>query len=204
MQEGEFERVGDEQSTKVDVRIVAATNRNLMDEIKAGRFREDLYYRISVFPVDVPPLRDRLDDIAPLAVHFLTVTCQELGREPLAITRQQVSILKQHDWPGNIRELKNVIERAVISSPGSRLKLDGFLPTLQVPNPASAALIPAVPELGEFVTDAEFRELEKANIVAALGHAKGKTWGVDGAAELLGLKPSTLAYRMKVLGIEKK
>jgi len=174
LQEGEFERIGDERTMKVDVRIVAATNRNLMDEIKAGRFREDLYYRISVFPVEVPPLRDRLDDIAPLAVHFLTAICNELGREPLTITRQQIAILKQHHWPGNIRELKNIIERAVISSPGTRLKLDTSFTAARSAISGSAAPAATAPGQGEFVTDAEFRELEKANIVAALNHAGGK------------------------------
>ena len=202
LQEGEFERIGDEQTMKVDVRIVAATNRDLMEEIKAGLFREDLYYRISVFPVEVPPLRERLDDIAPLAIHFLNAICAELGREPQTITKQQISILRQHDWPGNIRELKNVIERAVISSPGARLKLNTSFSATPSAVEASATAT-TMPEQGEFLTDAEFRELEKTNIIAALNSADGKTWGKDGAAELLGLKPSTLAYRMKVLGIGK-
>ncbi|MBT4521423.1 MAG: sigma 54-interacting transcriptional regulator [Halieaceae bacterium] len=202
LQEGEFERVGDDKTTKVDVRIVAATNRNLTDEIRAGRFREDLYYRISVFPVEVPPLRERLDDIAPLATHFLNSICAELGRTPLTMTKLQVALLKQHTWPGNIRELKNVLERAVISSPGSRLQLDDTF-SVQTSNPGGSVKLDSSLEAGEYLTDAEFRELEKANILAALNHSGGKTWGKEGAAELLGLKPSTLAYRMKVLGIGK-
>lgn len=201
LQEGEFERVGDDKTMKVDVRVVAATNRNLMDEIKAGRFREDLYYRLSVFPLEVPPLRDRLDDVAPLVAHFLHAICRELGREPLRMTQSQLSLLKRQEWPGNIRELKNVIERAVISSTGHRLRLDIAMPD------ASNRELPATgtpqTESAEFVTVDEFKELEKANIIAALRHSGWKIWGADGAAELLGMKPSTLTYQMKTFGIEK-
>ena len=201
LQEGEFERVGDDQTIKVDVRVVAATNRNLMDEIKAGRFREDLYYRVSVFPVEVPPLRERLDDIAPLASHFLETICSELGRDPLRMTQSHLSTLKQHKWPGNIRELKNAIERAVISSTGNRLRMDLALPNTQVEKISPNG--PSHEGPGEFVTIAEFKELEKANLTAALKHADWKTWGPSGAAELLGMKPSTLTYQMKVFGIVK-
>ena len=201
LEEGEFERVGDEKTMKVNVRVVAATNRNLMDEIKAGRFREDLYYRLSVFPLEVPPLRDRLDDVAPLAAHFLKTICRELGQEPLRMTQSQLSLLKRQGWPGNIRELKNVIERAVISATGGRLRLDLALPNATAEKQLSTKA--SAEEAPEFVTVAEFRELEKANVVAALQHAGWKVWGPDGAAELLGVKPSTLAYQMKALGIEK-
>lgn len=201
LQEGEFERVGDDKTIKVDVRIVAATNRNLMDEIKAERFREDLYYRVSVFPVEIPPLRERLDDIALLASHFLETICIELGRDPLRITQSQLSLLKQQEWSGNIRELKNVIERAVISTTGNRLRLDLALPSAPAAKRLPAELTPAGPS--EFVTIAEFKELEKANLVAALTNAKWKIWGPDGAAELLGMKPSTLTYQMKMFGIVK-
>ena len=199
LQEGEFERVGDDETVKVNVRVVAATNRNLMDEIKAERFREDLFYRVSVFPVEVPPLRERLDDIAPLAFHFLERICHELGREPLRLTQSQVSTLQQQEWPGNIRELKNVIERAVISTTGSRLRLDLALPDAPAVIRSPKELSPA--DTTEFLTVEEFKELEKANLTAALHHAGWKTWGPGGAAELLGMKPSTLAYQMKVLGI---
>ncbi len=202
LQEGEFERIGDEKTIKVDVRIVAATNRDLMEETQAGRFREDLYYRLSVFPVEVPPLRERLDDVAPLAFHFLQLICRELGREPLRMTQQQVSVLKQQDWPGNIRELKNVIERAVISSTGNRLRLD-----FVVPNASADLHLPkdrTETESSGFVTNAEFKELEKANIAAALRYTNWKIWGPQGAAELLGIKPSTLTYRIRVFGIVKQ
>ncbi|MCZ6499444.1 MAG: sigma 54-interacting transcriptional regulator [Gammaproteobacteria bacterium] len=201
LQEGEFERVGDDKTVSVDVRVVAATNRDLMDEIKAGRFREDLFYRLSVFPVEVPPLRDRLNDVAPLAFRFLEQICRELGREPLRMTQKQLSALKQHDWPGNIRELKNVIERAVISSTGGRLRLDLAMPNVSAETSMSTEQSAA--ELPEFMTIAEFKDLEKANIAAALRHADWKIWGPDGAAELLGMKPSTLTYQMKAFDIVK-
>ena len=201
LQEGEFERVGDDKTIKVDVRVVSATNRNLVEEIEAGRFREDLYYRVSVFPVEVPPLRARLEDIAPLATHFLESICSELGHETLKLNQNQLSILKQHEWPGNIRELKNVIERAVISTTGNRLRLDLALPNTPVAKQSSSASTAIAPSNYRTVT--EIKELEKANLVAALTHANWKTWGPNGAAELLGMKPSTLAYQMKNFGITK-
>ena len=200
LQEHEFERVGDDRTTKVNVRVVAATNRDLAEEVKAGRFREDLYYRLSVFPIEVPPLRDRIEDISLLAQHFLTLISRELGREQLRLTKQQLSLLSRHHWPGNIRELKNVIERAAISSTGTRLRID-----LALPDAGSAPPSAKQPALeSDFVTDAEFRLMEKSNITAALRHANWKIWGEAGAAELLGLNPSTLKYRMKQLGIEKQ
>jgi len=201
LQEQEFERVGDDRTTKVDVRVVAATNRNLDEEVKAGRFREDLYYRLSVFPIDVPPLRERVADIAPLAMHFLEIIASELGRERLSLTRAQVSLLEKHRWPGNVRELRNVLERAAISSTGTRLRIDLALPEAHPYPEATTTTSPSDPP--DFVTDTEFRLLEKANIVAALQCAGWRIWGADGAAELLGLNPSTLKYRMKQLDIRK-
>lgn len=199
LQEGEFERVGDDKTISVNVRIVAATNRALLEEVNAGRFREDLYYRISVFPVEVPPLRQRLDDIAPLASYFIKTICNELGREALQINQSQLSILKQQAWPGNIRELKNVIDRAVISSTGKRIRLDLALPNTQIPKTSSN---PISDKTSDFVTSAEFKLLEKANISAAIQHAEGQIWGEQGAAAMLGIKPSTLAHQIKKLGIK--
>ena len=184
------------------MRVVAATNRNLSEEMKAGRFREDLYYRLSVFPVEVPPLRDRLDDIGPLALHFIEEICRELGREAMLMTQSQVSLLKRQPWPGNIRELKNVIERAVISTNGSRLRLDLALPGATATDTQSTDS--TLPEPSEFVTVDEFRLLEKANIAAALANANWKVWGPGGAAELLEMSPSTLSYQMNALGIVKQ
>jgi PAS domain S-box-containing protein len=200
LQEHEFERVGDDRTVKVDVRVVAATNRDLEADVRAGLFRQDLYYRLSVFPIDVPPLRDRLEDIAPLAQHFLECSCIELGRDPLTLSKQQVEQLQLHSWPGNIRELKNVIERAVILSTGGRARLDLAMPGEIT---ASAQVIDVETAKADFISDAAIREMEKANMIAALRHANWQIWGDGGAAELLGLKPSTLTYRMKVFGIRK-
>ena len=170
-------------------------------EVKsAGLFREDLYYRLSVFPIDVPPLRDRLEDIAPLAQHFLESSCIELGRDPLRLSKQQVEQLQRHTWPGNIRELKNVIERAVILSTGGRARLDLAMPG-EISSSAGDNEV-ATAE-ADFVSDAAIRDMEKTNMIAALRHADWQVWGDGGAAELLGLKPSTLTYRMKVFGIRK-
>lgn len=199
LQEHEFERVGDDKTIKVDVRIVAATNRDLKAEVEAGRFRKDLYYRLSIFPIEVPPLRERIQDIGPLAIQFLSNICKELGRDPLTLTRQQLDSLNRYHWPGNIRELKNVIERAVILTKGNRLRLDL---AMSHNHQNEKPLIAAPLENNEFVTDAIFREQEKLNMVAVLRHTNWRISGTDGAAELLGIKPSTFAYRMKVYGIK--
>ena len=201
LQENEFERVGDDHTVKVDVRVIAATNRDLLAEIKAGRFREDLFYRLSVFPIQVPPLRERINDIAPLAASFLDRACRELGKEAHSLTKGNIEQLKSHSWPGNIRELKNTIERAVISSNSKKLNLD-----LAIVTPANVRQdISSETMAGstDFLTNIEFKALEKENIYAALRAANWKTWGSGGAAELLGIKPSTLAYQMKQFGIEK-
>jgi PAS domain S-box-containing protein len=202
LQEREFERVGDDRTVKVDVRVVAATNRDLEAEVKAGRFREDLYYRLGVFPIVVPPLRDRREDIAPLAEHFLARTCADLGRDPMRLSKQQVQQLMGHRWPGNIRELRNIIERAVILSQGGRARLDLAMPG-DAPTPSEVATGQELSEESDFFTDAEMRQREKSNLIAALRHANWRVWGPDGAAALLGIKPSTLTYRMKALGIAK-
>jgi len=200
LQEQQFERVGDDKTNSADVRIVAATNRDLETEVRAGRFREDLYYRLSVFPLTVPPLRDRVDDIVPLAHHFVELICREQGRAPLGIGRQASSALQAHDWPGNIRELRNVIERAVIMSRGNRLRLDIALPGARPAAPASSDSMSTEQHV---YNDAEMRERDKANLLLALHQANWRISGDGGAAELLGLKPSTLAYRMQGFGIER-
>lgn len=205
LQENEFERVGDERTIKVDVRIVAASNKDLRAEVEARAFRQDLFYRISVFPLEVPPLRQRRDDILPLAKHFLQLVCSELLREPLHLTQKHVDLLLRHNWPGNIRELRNVIERAVILSPAGRLNLDLDL-DLAMPrhvNGESAIGIDVIPE-SEFLNEIEFREKERGNMLAVLKKAGWRISGPGGAAALLGVKPSTLAYRMSVFGIDKE
>jgi PAS domain S-box-containing protein len=201
LQENEFERVGDDHTVKVDVRVIAATNRDLVAEIKAGRFREDLFYRLSVFPIQVPPLRDRINDIAPLAASFLDRACRELGKEAHSLTKGNIEQLKSHSWPGNIRELKNTIERAVISSNSKKLNLDLAIVTSASVRQDISSEAKAVST--DFLTNIEFKALEKENIYAALRAANWKTWGSGGAAQLLGIKPSTLAYQMKQFGIEK-
>jgi len=200
LQENEFERVGDEKTLHVDVRVVAATNRDLQAAVAAGTFRQDLYYRLSVFPIEVPPLRERLEDIAPLAQHFLRLSCSELGRDALGVTQQHIECLKRHDWPGNIRELKNVIERAVILSRGAQLRLDLAMPEDVEGRPLGATERPV---RGPWLTEAALREQEKNNMTVVLEHTGWRISGPEGAAELLGVKPSTLAYRMKVFGLAK-
>ncbi len=201
LQEGEFERVGEEATRKVDVRIIAATNRDLEAEVEAGRYRQDLFYRLSVFPMEVPPLRLRRSDIVPLAAHFLELACRELGRSSLSLTRSQASALEAYDWPGNVRELRNVIERAVIFSNGDRLRLDLAIPHSGRTTSQEPVALHDLDESNSFITHAEFKRLQRRNITAALEHADWRVAGKGGAAELLELKPSTLTYQMKALGV---
>jgi transcriptional regulator with GAF, ATPase, and Fis domain len=200
LQESEFERVGDDVTRSVDVRVIAATNRDLEREIVEGRFREDLFYRLSVFPVEVPPLRERGDDVIQLAQEFLEKTCKDFGREPMTLTRGQASKLRRYNWPGNVRELKNVIERAVILSPGNVLRLEASLPAHVAAGETESAEITSD---ATFLTEREMREFQKTNLVAALKKADWRVSGPDGAAELLGVKPTTLADRVRTLGIRK-
>ncbi len=200
LQESEFERVGDDVTKSVNVRVIAATNRDLEQSMVDGEFREDLFYRLSVFPVDVPPLRDRGEDIIQLAQHFLEQTCIDFGRELMTLTRTQANNLRQYDWPGNIRELKNVIERAVILSTGNVLRLDVSMPDIK---PDSVA--PVITELpGDAVlSEKEMREFQKRNTVAALKQTNWRVSGEGGAADLLGVKPTTLADRIRAFGIKR-
>ena len=202
LQESELERVGDDKTRKVDVRIVAATNRNLEADVLEGRFRQDLYYRLSVFPLEVPPLRARKGDIVPLAEHFLRVCSLKIGRAGLALSDAQRRQLTEYDWPGNVRELQHVIERAVILSPAPPLQLER---ALTVAAPASAPLPPTKPrgEAQPILTESDLRALERDSIVAALDRAAGRIAGPGGAAEILGVRPSTLRDRMKALGIQR-
>ena len=200
LQESEFERVGDDITRSVDVRVVAATNRDLEAEIVAGRFREDLFYRLSVFPVEVPPLRERDDDVIQLAQHFLEKTLREFGREPMALTKAQAEELRRYDWPGNIRELKNVIERAVILSSGKQLRLDLSMPEGVAPARNNRTVAAADERI---LTESEIRDLTRRNLIRALEAAEWKVSGKGGAAELLGVRPTTLADRIKSMGIQK-
>ncbi len=200
LQESEFERVGDDVTHSVDVRVIAATNHNLEQLIVDGEFREDLFYRLSVFPIEVPPLRERGDDVVQLAQHFLVQTCKDFGREPLSLTRTQAASLKSYDWSGNVRELKNVIERAVILSPGKVLRLDLSMPAIEVDHEAA----PQRPDQGdEVLTEKDMREFQVANTLRALKQSNWKVSGKGGAAELLGVKATTLADRIRAYGIKK-
>jgi len=201
LQEREFERVGEDTTRQVDVRVIAATNRDLEKEVEAGNFREDLYYRLSVFPVQVPPLRKRGDDVIQLATHFLEQICRDFGRPVPNLTQSQVEAMRTYEWPGNIRELKNVIERAVILSPADASRLELSLPTAGAPvQPAVAEADSAAPD---FLTEREMKARQRDNLRRALEFAGWRVSGKGGAAELLGLRPSTLTDRMRSFGLEK-
>ncbi|MBL8292082.1 MAG: sigma 54-interacting transcriptional regulator [Bryobacterales bacterium] len=199
LQEGEFERVGDESTRRVNVRVVAATNRDLRKEVDEGRFRLDLYYRLGVFPVEVPPLRDRKDDIPALVIHFVRQASQRFHVSPPIVPAREMERAQQYDWPGNVRELRNVVERAVIVSHGAKLTFD--LPTSSKPKRSAQ---PAPISTEAVIPEREWRERERANIITALRQAGSRVSGQGGAADLLGIHPSTLASRMKMLGIERR
>jgi PAS domain S-box-containing protein len=200
LQESEFERVGDDITRSVDVRVIAATNQNLERLVVDGAFREDLFYRLSVFPIDVPPLRNRPEDVLQLAQHFLEQTCLEFGRQPFKLTQTQAAAIQAYDWPGNVRELKNVIERAVILSKGNALRLDLSLPGSSSATGRAERLLPAEDNI---LTEKQMRELQKQNLIAALKQTNWRVSGQDGAAEILGIKPTTLADRIRSFGIRK-
>jgi len=199
LQEGHFERVGEERTRSADVRVIAATNRDLKREIQHGRFRADLYFRLNVFPIESIPLRDRREDIPLLAQHFLMADGKAL-KSNLRLSEADVRKLSLYDWPGNVRELQNVIERATILSRQGRLWID--LP--DAPPRASTSAKQIVSASVPIMTDSELRAQERANIIAALKAAGGKVSGTRGAAELLGIKPTTLASRIKALRIDVK
>lgn len=200
LQEGEFERIGEERTRKVDVRVIAATNRDLGQEVEAGRFRRDLYYRLNVFPIEVPPLRQRVEDIPLLAAHCLELAWRRLNRADLELSQANVQDLRAYDWPGNVRELQNVIERAVITARHDKLQFDLSPP---VGEPAAPLTRDAAQSVTGVIPDAELRRRERDNILAALRKADWRIYGSGGAAELLGVKPTTLASRVKKLGLKR-
>jgi transcriptional regulator with GAF, ATPase, and Fis domain len=205
LQEKRYERVGDDRTRRANVRIVAATNRDLKKAAAAGRFREDLFYRLNVFPIQVPPLRDRLDDIPLLAKHFVEISAKELKCAKPRLTRAAVTQLQSYDWPGNVRELRNVIERGVILARGGTMEFD--LPfTSQAAPPARPSPSPQAagsPAKPKFLTEVELERLERDNLMQALEAANWKISGRDSAAELLGMKPTTLISRMTKWGLKK-
>ncbi|MGH8478434.1 MAG: sigma-54 interaction domain-containing protein [Gammaproteobacteria bacterium] len=190
LQEQEFERVGGTKTLRVDVRVIAATNRDLREAVKAGRFRSDLYYRINVFPLEVPPLRERREDIPLLARHFLLRFAHKLGKPLEDIGRASVERLSRYGWPGNIRELQNVIERAAVLAPGPIVEVE-----LRLEPPG---------DIGEAVPlNGTLEEVERAHIQRMLQETGWLIEGKQGAAARLGLSPSTLRYRMQRLGIKR-
>jgi formate hydrogenlyase transcriptional activator len=184
LQDGEFERLGSCKTLHVDVRVIAATNRDLQASVKDGRFREDLYYRLSVFPIEIPPLRERREDIPALVWHILKNLCKRMGRDVESIQPATLKAFQEYSWPGNIRELGNVIERHLILNPGPVFRAE-------------------VPESGEASTPAgqNLDEVERHHMQQVLQNTRWRIRGKGGAAEILGLKPTTLEARMKKLGI---
>ena len=187
LHDGQFERLGSVESVTVDVRVIAATNHNLEKEMREGRFRQDLYYRLSVFPITVPPLRERREDIPQLIWSFVREFGESMGKSIAEISKKDMDMLKSYSWPGNVRELKNIIERAMILSTGTTLHLD---------------------QMGskdvETIQSTTLEGVERSHILEILENAGWKISGRNGAAEVLGLKESTLRARMKKLGIQRK
>ena len=194
LQDGEFERVGGNKTMKGNVRVVAATNRILTEEVAAGSFRADLYYRLNVYPLSIPPLRKRREDIPLLVEHFAPQIASRIGKHIDQVPPHVMDRLMAYHWPGNVRELRNVLERAVITSPGSVLQL---LPGFELESPKIA-------QVGSEEDWYSLEEAERRHILKALERANGKVEGAGGAAELLELKPSTLRFRIKKLGIKRK
>ena len=192
LQDGKFERVGGTESLTVDVRVIAATNRNLEEEMAAGRFRPDLFYRLNVYPISVPPLRKRREDIPQLVQHFVPQFALSIGKQIDQIPSQVMERLMAYDWPGNVRELKNVLERAVITATDSVLRL-----TTELGAPASIEPQPLIPQNPQ----TSLHEVERQHILAVLKETSWRISGPNGAAKILGLNPSTLRFRMKKHGI---
>jgi chemotaxis protein methyltransferase CheR len=186
IQDGEFERLGSSGTIKVDVRVIAATNRNLEEEVRRGRFREDLWYRLNIFPITAPPLRERMEDIALLVDFFVDKISKRLGKSIESIPVSVMNTLKEYQWPGNVRELENVLERAAINSSGPKLRL---VDELKKPPKELAT------------TQKTLEEVERGHIVRVLEQTNWKVSGKNGAAEILGLNRSTLRARIRKLGI---
>lgn len=190
LEDGEFERLGSPHPVKVNVRIIASTNRNLEQEVKTGRFREDLYYRLNIFPITIPPLRKRRDDIPLLIDFFVTQFNRKHAKHIQSIPAATLEMLESYQWPGNVRELMNVIERAVITSPNSVLKLAENISAREVSCPGACEI-------------ASMADAERTFILHALENTGWKLEGPSGAAQLLAMCPSTLRSRMRKLGIKR-
>ena len=202
LQEKCYERVGEDRTRQADVRIIAATNRDLKKEVATGRFREDLYYRLNVFPLKIAPLRKRKEDIPVLATHFVELLIKELGCPNPKLTRAGIETLQSYDWPGNIRELRNVIERAVIFARGGTLEFDLLVDGSSVNLSCHEAQDGDSPA-PEYLTESEMRRRERENLLAVLQKAGWRIKGIDGAAELLGVKATTLVARVRKMGFKR-
>ncbi|MEY2427374.1 MAG: hydrogenase-4 transcriptional activator [Verrucomicrobiota bacterium] len=216
LQEQEIERVGEIRTRKVNVRVIAATNRDLKQEVEGKRFREDLFYRLSVFPLEIPPLRERREDIPALATYFLRKTAKKMNRPLPRLSRVNANQLSAHAWPGNVRELQNAVERAVILAKDGELRFD-LRPSESTPSPLRGegrpSLRSASDEKGvevpaasrsEVATRNDWKRQERESIMRALQQAGGKVSGSGGAAELLGMRPTTLSSRLKAMGITRQ
>lgn len=202
IQQKSFERVGENVTREVNVRIIAATNRNLEHEVEKGLFREDLYYRLSVFPISVPPLRKRKDDVIPLAEYFLKIAQAEFSKQLIDFSEEQLKMLQEYNWPGNIRELKNVIERAVILS-DEKIRLDLALPKQALREIGSGTKDHISLNARDIISDKTMREIERNNIINALEMTGWRVSGTKGAAVLLEMNSSTLSSRINALQINK-
>ncbi|MEZ5508022.1 MAG: sigma 54-interacting transcriptional regulator [Gammaproteobacteria bacterium] len=202
LQEKQFERVGDTKTRRVDVRVIAATNRDLKQDVAQHKFREDLYFRLNVFPLESAPLRQRIEDIPLLALHFIDRACRKLNKPVLPLSMADLNKLQQYNWPGNIRELENIIERAVILSGNSRLQID--LPTSSEPKARAKSHVITVGDEATtpVLTDQERFQRDRENLIAALRQCNGKVAGKDGAASLLGVRPTTLYSRLQKYRID--
>jgi transcriptional regulator with GAF, ATPase, and Fis domain len=187
LEDGEFERLGSNKTIRVDVRVIAATNRDLLAAVRKGGFREDLYYRLNVFPISVPPLRDHREDIPKLVWHFVRVFEKRMGKYIEKIPEKDMKALQRYAWPGNIRELRNLLERALILSKGTTLHLEFEEARGSVTNEVRT-----------------LEEVEKRHIIEVMEETGWRVRGKDGAAEILGIKPTTLESRMEKLGIKRK
>lgn len=197
LQEKQFERVGEDRTRTVDVRVIAATNRDLWAEVEKGGFRQDLYYRLSVFPIHLPPLRDRLEDVGPLTEHFLRQFAEKMHCEVLRLTSEDINTLQSYSYPGNVRELQNIVERAIILARSNRLSftMPQVLNRMIGTEDENAAVETSV------LTYQALKDLERDNIIKALQKTSYRIYGNGGAAELLGSKPTTLISRIKALEI---
>ena len=199
LQEQELERVGDTRTRKVNVRVIAASNRDLKKEVDEGRFRQDLFYRLSVFPIEVPPLRERREDIGPLVAHFVRQSARRMNRPEPQLSKTALDQLATYHWPGNVRELQNTVERAIILWQEGPLAFDlPASPARQDTGPAKATV------KAPLVTRDELKRREREAIINALKQTNGKVSGPSGAAELLGMKSSTLSSRISSLGINRR